>query len=142
MWLSSNGFSRDWQETFKSLDLHGSRFLEIGRGNGSKGNVAMMHQVIFPQLAKQCIASGVGWDQARERDEGRKLRRLVRAIVETGSSNNARIPQRSDTGLTLTSAGTDGTLENSPYLGTHFGSTPTTAGGGEDSPGEIGRAHV
>lgn len=137
VWLSTNGFSRDWQETFKTLDLHGARFLEIGRGTGGKGNVAMMHQVIFPQLAKQCIASGVGWDQARERDEGRKLRRLVRAIVETGSSGNARMPQRSDTGLTLTSAGTDGTLENSPYIGTRmeFGSTPTTAGGGEDSPG-------
>ena len=137
IWLASNGFSRDWQETFKTLDLYGSRFLEIGKGHGGKGNVAMMHQVIFPQLAKQCTASGVGWDQARERDEGRKLRRLVRAIVETGSSSSARMPQRQDTGMTLASAGTEGTLENSPYLGTRmdFGSTPTTAGGGEESPG-------
>ncbi|KAF2868941.1 hypothetical protein BDV95DRAFT_609203 [Massariosphaeria phaeospora] len=140
VWLASNGFSRDWQETFKTLDLYGSRFLEIGHGHGGKGNVAKMHQVIFPQLAKQCTASGTGWDQNRERDEGRKLRRLVRAIVETGSSNNVRLPQRSDTGntvLTLASAGTEGTLENSPYLGTRmdFGSTPTTAGNGEDSPG-------
>lgn len=138
IWLASNGFSRDWQETFKTLGLEGSRFLEIGRGHGGKGNVAMMHQVIFPQLAKQCTASGTGWDQNRERDEGRKLRRLVRAIVETGSSNNARIPQRADTGMTLASAGTEGTLENSPYLGTGrmgFESTPTTAGGGEESPG-------
>jgi tRNA A-37 threonylcarbamoyl transferase component Bud32 len=136
IWLASNGFSRDWQETFKALELHGAKFLEIGRGHGGKGNVAMMHQIIFPQLAKQCTASGVGWDQARERDEGRKLRRLVRAIVETGSSSNVRFPQRSDTGMSLASAGTEGTLENSPFLGTHqFGSTPTTAGGGEDSPG-------
>ncbi|PSN62755.1 Pkinase-domain-containing protein [Corynespora cassiicola Philippines] len=137
MWLSGHGFSRDWQETFKTLGLEGSRFLEIGRGHGGKGNVGMMHQVIFPQLAKQCTASGTGWDQNRERDEGRKLRRLVRAIVETGSSNSARMPQRSDTGMTLPSAGTEGTLENSPYLGTRmdFGSTPTTAGGGEESPG-------
>ncbi|KAF2278288.1 Pkinase-domain-containing protein [Westerdykella ornata] len=137
MWLAKNGFSRDWQETFKTLDLYGSRFLEIGRGVGGKGNVAMMHQVIFPQLAKQCTASGVGWDQARERDEGRKLRRLVRAIVDAGSSGPARVPQRADTGLTLTSAGTEGTMENSPYMSTRmdFGSTPTTAGGGEDSPG-------
>ncbi|KAF2198764.1 hypothetical protein GQ43DRAFT_492882 [Delitschia confertaspora ATCC 74209] len=133
-WLSSNGFSRDWQETFKTLDLYGSRFLDIGKGHGSKGNVAMMHSVIFPQLAKQCTASGTGWDQNRERDEGRKLRRLVRAIVETGSSTNARIPTRQDTAMSLASAGTEGTLETSPYLST-FGSTPTTAGGGEDSPG-------
>jgi hypothetical protein len=137
IWLASNGFSRDWQETFKTLGLEGSRFLEIGRGHGGKGNVAMMHQVIFPQLAKKCTESGTGWDQNRERDEGRKLRRLVRAIVETGSSNNVRIPPRSDTGMTLQSAGTENTLQNSPYLGTgmDFSSTPTTAGGGEDSPG-------
>jgi hypothetical protein len=77
VWLANNGFSRDWQETFETLGLEGSRFLDIGRGHGSKGNVAMMHQVIFPQLYKQCIASGTGWDQNRERDEGRRLRRLV-----------------------------------------------------------------
>ncbi|CAI6338427.1 unnamed protein product [Periconia digitata] len=137
MWLASNGFSRDWQETFKTLDLEGARFLEIGRGHGGKGNVAMTHQVIFPQLAKQCTASGTGWDQNRERDEGRKLRRLVRAIVETGSSSNARIPQRSDTGMSIPSAGTEGTLENSPFLNgkVEFSATPTTAGGGEESPG-------
>ncbi|ORX97284.1 hypothetical protein BCR34DRAFT_607328 [Clohesyomyces aquaticus] len=136
VWLASNGFSRDWQETFKTLDLYGSRFLEIGKGHGVKGNVAMMHQVIFPQLAKQCTASGTGWDQNRERDEGRKLRRLVRSIVETGTSSNARIPTRQDTGMTLASAGTENTLETSPYLGGRMDfSTPTTAGGGEDSPG-------
>ncbi|KAF1956457.1 MAP kinase [Byssothecium circinans] len=136
IWLASNGFSRDWQETFKELGLEGTRFLEIGRGHGGKGNVAMMHQVIFPQLAKQCTASGTGWDQNRERDEGRKLRRLVRAIVETGSSSNVRFPQRSDTGMTIPSAGTEGTLENSPYMGTKMDfSTPSTAGGGEESPG-------
>jgi hypothetical protein len=137
-WLAEHGFSRDWQETFKTLGLEGSRFLDIGRGHGSKGNVAMMHQVIFPQLAKQCTASGTGWDQNRERDEGRKLRRLVRSIVETGSSGSGRAPQRSETGLTLASAGTDGGVENSPYLMNRpdFGSTPTTAGNGEDSPGQ------
>lgn len=136
-WLASNGFSRDWQETFRLLNLEGSRFLDVGRGHGSKGNVAMMHQVIFPQLAKQCTASGTGWEQTRERDEGRRLRRLVHAIVETGSSSSARVPQRSDTGMTLPSAGTEGGVENSPYLGNqmNFGSTPTTAGNGEESPG-------
>lgn len=137
LWLAGNGFSSDWQQTFKTLGLEGSRFLDIGRGHGSKGNVAMMHQVIFPQLAKQCTASGTGWDQNRERDEGRKLRRLVRSIVETGTSSNGRNPQRADTGLTLASAGTEGTVENSPYIGSRmdFGSTPTTAGNGEESPG-------
>lgn len=137
VWLSSNGFSKDWQETFKVLNLYGTNFLEIGRGHGSKGNVAMMHQIIFPQLAKQCTASGTGWDQTRERDEGRKLRRLVRAIVETGSSNNARIPPQRRLSLSLASAGTESTVENSPYLSRpDWGSTPSTAGAGEDSPGK------
>ena len=137
-WLERNGFSKDWQETFKTLGLEGTRFLDIGRGHGSKGNVAMMHQVIFPQLSKQCAASGTGWDQNKERDEGRKLRRLVRGIVESGGSDSGRYPQRSDTGMTLPSAGTEGTVETSPYIGggrAEFGSTPTTAGNGEDSPG-------
>lgn len=144
IWLANNGFSRDWQETFKTLGLEGSRFLDIGRGHGSKGNVAMMHQVIFPQLAKQCTASGTGWDQIRERDEGRKLRRLVHSIVETGSSSNGRaIPHRADTGLTLASAGTEGGVENSPFMGNRmdFGSTPTTAGTGEESPGRGALVH-
>lgn len=136
-WLADNGFSKDWQETFRTLGLEGSRFLDIGRGHGSKGNVAMMHQVIFPQLAKQTTASGTGWDQNRERDEGRKLRRLVRHIVETGSSGPVRAPQRNDTGVTVPSAGTDGGVEHSPFMPPTlgFGSTPTTAGDGEESPG-------
>jgi hypothetical protein len=136
-WLADNGFSKDWQETFRTLGLEGSRFLDLGRGHGSKGNVAMMHQVIFPQLAKQTTASGTGWDQNRERDEGRKLRRLVRQIVETGSSGPVRAPQRTDTGVTG-SAGTDGGVEHSPFMPPNipgFGSTPTTAGNGEESPG-------
>lgn len=138
IWLANNGFSKDWQETFRTLGLEGSRFLDIGRGHGSKGNVAMMHQVIFPQLHRQCTASGTGWDQNRERDEGRKLRRLVRSIVETGSSSGGRPQQpRSDVAHNLTSAGTEGGVENSPFVGTRmdFGSTPTTAGNGEESPG-------
>lgn len=134
-WLVQNGFSRDWQETFRALEISGNRFLEIGRGHGSKGNVAMMHQVIFPQLAKQCSKSGIGWDQSRERGEGQKLRRLVHAIVEAGPSGSVRPPNRSDTALSLASASTEGTVENSPYIGGHFGSTPTTAGNGEESPG-------
>ncbi|KAF1920345.1 hypothetical protein BDU57DRAFT_534134 [Ampelomyces quisqualis] len=143
LWLASNGFSRDWQETFKTLGLEGSRFLDIGRGHGSKGNVAMMHQVIFPQLHRQCTASGTGWDQNRERDEGRKLRRLVRSIVEAASSTNGRAHPRSEAAHTLPSAGTEGGVENSPFLANRIdfpGSTPTTANG-EESPGHPMHLH-
>ncbi|KAF7544042.1 hypothetical protein G7Z17_g10266 [Cylindrodendrum hubeiense] len=44
IWLAQNQFSKDWQETFKSLDLHGAQFLELGSGHGGRGNFGMMHQ--------------------------------------------------------------------------------------------------
>ncbi|KAF2758196.1 Pkinase-domain-containing protein [Pseudovirgaria hyperparasitica] len=131
--LIENDFSRDWQETFKHMNLFGAQFLEIGRGHGSKTNVAMMHQVLYPKLAQQCTSSGTGWDQERERHEGRRLRRLVRSIVENTPQSHIRIPGR-QTSQYLTSAGTDGTLENSPNL-RNQNFTPTTAGDGEQSPG-------
>lgn len=98
----------------------------------------MVHNVIMPELAQRCTLSGTGWDQGREREEGRRLRRLVRAVVESGSSYNAKTagPGRRSSQQYLVSAGTDGTVETSPNLSRpDFGSTPTTAGTGEDSPG-------
>lgn len=81
LWLSANYFSKDWQETFKGLDLHGASFLELGSGHGGRGNFGMMHQQVYPRLAQECTSSGTGWDQGREREEGKRMRRLIRAIV-------------------------------------------------------------
>ncbi|KAK0625232.1 hypothetical protein B0T17DRAFT_492647 [Bombardia bombarda] len=80
-WLQAHGFSKDWQETFRNLNLHGSQFLEVGNGHGGRGNFGMMHQQVYPELAAQCTRSGTGWDQPKERDEGKRMRRLIRAIV-------------------------------------------------------------
>ncbi|KAF2144584.1 uncharacterized protein K452DRAFT_222876 [Aplosporella prunicola CBS 121167] len=139
IWLASNSFSNDWQDTFKVMNLEGDRFLDLGRGHGSSGNVAMIHGEIFPQLAKVCTASGTGWDQTRERDEGKRLRRLVKAIVDNGGVATIAkpVPGRRTSTTFHTSAGADGTIENSPNLGRPelFGSTPTTAADGE-SPGK------
>ncbi|KAK3106720.1 mitogen-activated protein kinase kinase kinase, partial [Teratosphaeriaceae sp. CCFEE 6253] len=98
------------------------------------------------------------WDQAKEREESRRIRRLIREILKTGGAGagtpaTAQPPGTSATtsagGVTalhnrrqssqfLTSAGTDGGVENSPNLARQelggFGSTPTTANDGE-SPG-------
>jgi mitogen-activated protein kinase kinase kinase len=90
----------------------------------------MMHSVIFPQLAR--IQGHGKWDQNASREEGRKLRKLVRKIVEQGPGSSLAVHRRE---ASLTSAGTDTTLENSPGLGAGFSSTPTTAGTGDDSPG-------
>lgn len=143
IWLASNGFSNDWQETFKQLDLHGSAFLDLGRGHGNKGNVAMMHSTIFPKLAEISKASGAGWELSRDRDEGKRLRRLVRIIVDNGGHPaSARLPNRRASrtfGPPATSAGAEGTMENSPNLGqsAECGSTPLTADG--ESPGKHGQ---
>ncbi|KAJ5683750.1 uncharacterized protein N7477_000095 [Penicillium maclennaniae] len=36
LWLARNGFSREWQETFKSLEIQGGDFLELGLASGDE----------------------------------------------------------------------------------------------------------
>ncbi|KAM0552027.1 hypothetical protein ACHAPJ_008137 [Fusarium lateritium] len=81
IWLAQNQFSKDWQETFRALNLHGAQFLELGSGHGGRGNFGMMHQQVYPRLAQECTNSRTGWDQPREREEGKRMRRLIRSIV-------------------------------------------------------------
>lgn len=88
-WLAQNQFSNDWQETFKALDIHGTAFLELGSGHGGRGNFGMMHQQVYPRLAKECSNSGTGWDQSREREEGKRMRRLIRDIANGRTSRSA-----------------------------------------------------
>lgn len=141
IWLAANGFSNDWQETFKGLDLHGADFLDLGRGHNGRGHLAMMHQVIYPRLARECTKGGTKWDQVRERDEGKRMRRLVRKITD-GAEGVKQGHARHESGQP--SASTDGGVENSPNLGRQdgFALTPSTAGGGEDSPGKQFRSPV
>ncbi|KAK4237572.1 hypothetical protein C8A03DRAFT_15905 [Achaetomium macrosporum] len=80
-WLQANNFSKDWQETFKSLNIHGAQFLDLGSTHGGRGNFGMMHQQVYPQLARECKKSGTEWDLTKEREEGKRMRRLIRSIV-------------------------------------------------------------
>ncbi|MCJ1246610.1 hypothetical protein MMC30_003819 [Trapelia coarctata] len=131
IWLAANGFSNDWQETFRSLDIQGANFLELGRANGGRGNFGMMHNTVYPGLAKQCEKSKTGWDQAREREEGKRMRRLIRKIAESSGGEETKVGHTRRTSMQLlASAGSEGGLENSPNL-----NTPSTAGPGEESPG-------
>lgn len=116
--------------------MHGADFLDLGRGNNGRGNFGMMHQVVYPRLAKECTKSGTKWDPGRERDEGKRMRRLVRRIAE-GADGVKQGHARRESGHILPSASTDGGVENSPNLGRQdgFALTPST-GGGEDSPGK------
>lgn len=138
-WLASNQFSGDWQETFKALNIYGSVFLELGSGHGGRGNFGMMHQQVYPRLAKECSNSGTGWDQAREREEGKRMRRLIRGIVTGRAGEFPKSPhvRRESSTANIPSAGTEGTLESSPNLGreVHI-STPSTANPDDESPGK------
>jgi mitogen-activated protein kinase kinase kinase len=78
-WLATNQFSNDWQETFKALNIYGSVFLDIS--TYYRGNYGVIHHRLYPRLAAECSKSGTGWNQAREREEGRRFRRLVNSIV-------------------------------------------------------------
>ncbi len=134
IWLAANGFSNDWQETFKGLNIQGVDFLDLGRANNGRGNFGMMHQHVYPRLARECGKSGSGWNQDRERNEGRRMRRLVRKIAE--NADGPKHGRRESSAGVLPSASTDGGVENSPNLANQdgFGLTPSTAGGGDDSP--------
>ncbi|KAL7938768.1 Pkinase domain-containing protein [Trichoderma chlorosporum] len=81
LWLAQNQFSKDWQETFRYLNLYGAQFLELGSAHGGRGNFGMMHQRVYPRLAQECTNSGTGWDQPKEREEGKRMRRLIRSVV-------------------------------------------------------------
>ena len=75
-WLETNSFSAEWRGTFRELQIWGSEFVELESGQ----SIRKMLTVIYPQLAKECAATGKGWDQARERAEGQRLRRLIREL--------------------------------------------------------------
>lgn len=87
LWLAKNGFSRDWQETFRALELQGADFIELGYGSNGIGNFGKMHKVVYPQLAKECEKSGTGWDHVREREEGKRMRKLIRQIHDHGNQD-------------------------------------------------------
>lgn len=92
IWLARNGFSNDWQETFKSLELQGADFLELGLGAGGRGNLGKMHQVVYPQLAKEVGLNGKKWEPSRERDEGKRMRKLIRQIHDDSQDYSVSTP--------------------------------------------------
>ncbi|KAG8529204.1 uncharacterized protein KY384_005839 [Bacidia gigantensis] len=139
-WLEANSFSEDWQETFRSLNIQGRDFLDLGRANNGRGNFGMMHQQVYPRLARVCGMSGSGWNQEREQKEGRRMRRLVRAIAESAETFRGH-GRRESVGL-IPSASTDGGVETSPNPGSMeaFSQTPSTAGVEDESPGKFFRS--
>ncbi|RKF58147.1 putative mitogen-activated protein kinase [Golovinomyces cichoracearum] len=141
-WLANNNFSKDWQETFKTLRIYGTTFLELGTGQGGRGNFGMMHQKVYPRLAKECSISGTGWDQAREREEGRRMRSLIKNIVTGRSRDLSRALHLRAESATSTLQGviTDGKQDSSFKLGRKFyDSTPVSANSGYESSEMFGK---
>ncbi|RYC81262.1 hypothetical protein BFJ63_vAg15848 [Fusarium oxysporum f. sp. narcissi] len=81
IWSAKNQFSRDCQEIAKALNIHGTQSLEP-RADRGRGN---SNQQVYPNLAQECTDSGTNLGQPREREEGKRMRRLIRSIV-TGRS--------------------------------------------------------
>jgi hypothetical protein len=100
-WLVIHDFSIEWQSTFKSLNICGGVFLTLGDSNGGRGTFGTMHKHIYPRLATECVRSGKDWHQSIQREEGKRLRHLVRRIpfrkaeLETPNRSNP-ITTRSD----------------------------------------------
>ncbi|OJD25909.1 STE/STE11/BCK1 protein kinase [Blastomyces percursus] len=141
LWLAQNGFSNDWQETFRALDLYGASFVELGSRSDGRRHLSKMHKVVYPQLTKECIKSGTGWDKTREREEGKRMRNLIKKIADQGSSESASIGTRYYDSQMLPSASTDDGLENSPNLGRN--SFPSySSGTAESSPSQQYAARV
>jgi len=81
LWLNKNQFSKQWQDTFRALNLQGGAFLELGSRHASRDRLGLMHNQVYPRLMWQCVSSDSGWDSAREREEGKRLRKLIRYII-------------------------------------------------------------
>jgi len=138
-WLAVNGFSQTWQDAFKTLNMTGSQFLDIGR---SKANMPLLYNSLYPQLSKECATNGTPFDKDAALSEGKRARRLIRQLVDTmgyhSGSAASSLPgswQRPDS-ISLNSPITDG--GTSPHLDipdSVFGSTPSTALSGDGSPG-------
>ncbi|KAK0892163.1 mitogen-activated protein kinase kinase kinase [Friedmanniomyces endolithicus] len=156
IWLAAHSFSKEWQAAFQHLNVYGKTFLDIGRAAaGGQRNFGFMPRTVLPQVARECTAGARMWDEPKEREESRRIRRLVRGVLKTGGAGTpATASSSSAAGLKLhnrrqssqllylqsTSAGTDGGFENSPHLlptcneWSAFTLSPDTAGDG-DSPG-------
>ncbi|KAL1899147.1 mitogen-activated protein kinase kinase kinase [Sporothrix stenoceras] len=95
-WLQSHQFPKDWQEAFKNLELSGTPFLELGSAHGGRGNFSLMHQQVYPTLKQLWIERtgmpGDKWDPSKDREEGRRMRHLIRSIVSGRPTDNSKFP--------------------------------------------------
>ncbi|KAK3370389.1 hypothetical protein B0H63DRAFT_315449 [Podospora didyma] len=86
MWLQANQFSRDWQETFKELQLHGAQFLEFGTPPGLS-SVPFL-KFVYLNRVERLVKRGAVVDPDKEMEDLNRMRRLIWGIV-TGRTSRA-----------------------------------------------------
>lgn len=128
-WLAANGFATEWQEAFRNLNLHGAEFIELGRRPKGGPDIGLMRQKVYPRVAIECKNREIPWDQSKVKKGGRRMQQLIEKIVdESGSPQPDKL---------LRTSSTDGGPQTSPNIARQdisFVHTPSTAGGGEESP--------
>ena len=120
-WLEEKDFPKSWPAAFRHLNLHGTQFLDLGRSSGN--HLSILYNTIYPQIIKECATNGINYDRDATREEGKRARRLIRQIVETGGgpatgTSAHALPSRHhrNGSNNLKSAGTEGGVEASPQL--------------------------
>ena len=77
-WLERNNFSREWQDAFRNLNIHGMDFLEIGQRYSPQP-----HQTILPEVLR---LYGPNADLERENKAGKRIKSLLREIMILGQN--------------------------------------------------------
>lgn len=120
-WLAKNDYPEAYQEAFRKLDLQGSRFLDIGRGRD------LFYNTVIPAVKEFAAAPKNAEEEKHEKAERQRLWKLMRTLLDnrgaTTTTNKAR-RRESNQLLNMTTEGPD----------IHM-TTPSTADGGEGSPG-------
>lgn len=126
LWLAKNQFSQEWQDTFKALDISGSQFLEMGVKKGSHKTSQMIHLHVYPRLKEECLARGTTFDQAKEREEVKRMRRLINNILTGKTLDPSKVPASHVRKGSMTN-GTGHTFASLPSAGTDPSESPSVS---------------
>jgi hypothetical protein len=97
MWLIDNGFSSEWQETMRSLNLHGSNFLCIGSSSGILENVQVaVLKAIRREMLSRCLLTENRLDENLVQDELKRLEHLVWKVLVDYENGHSPLPSNEE----------------------------------------------
>lgn len=91
-YLAMNWFSQEWVTAFRILGLEGEKFLALG----SPSSFGTLHRIVYPELERLFLRGGKSWNQAFVREEGMRLRKLIRSLTRAPSRPSIDLPQEVD----------------------------------------------